>query len=110
MRFNRYLVLLAILPILTGCLAKAALDVATAPVRVVSKAVDLATTSQSESDEKRGRDLRRREAEIGKLDRRYRKLLEQCERGDGDACQDADDTYAQITELLPDMTAPRRPR
>ena len=39
---------------LSGCLGTVA-DVVTAPVKVVSKGVDLATTSQSESDEKRGR-------------------------------------------------------
>ena len=31
----------------------------------------MATTSQSESDEKRGRAMRKREEEIGKLERSY---------------------------------------
>ena len=39
---------------LGGCVARTAVNVATAPVRVAGKAVDLATTSQSERDEKRG--------------------------------------------------------
>ncbi len=39
-------------------LAKTAVDVVSLPVKVVSKGVDLATTSQSEADEKRGRQLR----------------------------------------------------
>ena len=39
---------------LSGCIGTL-VDVATAPVKVVSKGVDLATTSQSERDEKRGR-------------------------------------------------------
>ena len=58
------LALLILLPasvMLPGCLAKAVVDVATAPVKAVSKGVDLATTSQSEADEKRGREIRRRE-------------------------------------------------
>ncbi len=53
---------LALLPLLalSGCytVAKTAVDVATLPVKAVSKGVDLATTSQSEADEKRGRDMR----------------------------------------------------
>lgn len=53
--------LLALIP--SGCtiadVAKTAVDVVTLPVKVVSKGVDLATTSQSEADEKRGRELRK---------------------------------------------------
>ena len=53
---------LLLLPLLPGCAAKAVVDTAvtavTLPVRVASKEVDLATTSQSEADEKRGRELR----------------------------------------------------
>ena len=57
---------LALLAALTlqGCLAKTAWDVATLPVKAGSKAVDLATTSQSEADEKRGRELRKREERL----------------------------------------------
>ena len=50
----RRLAILVLLPsavMLPGCLAKTVVDVATAPVKVVSKGVDLATTSQSEADE-----------------------------------------------------------
>ena len=56
--------LAALLPLLLlpGCVATAVVDTAvtavTLPVKVASKAVDLATTSQSEADEKRGRALR----------------------------------------------------
>ena len=53
---------------LPGCVAKTALDVATLPVRAGSKAVDLATTSQSEADEKRGREMREREERIADLE------------------------------------------
>ena len=52
--------------LLGGCLAKTALDVATAPVKIASKTVDLATTSQSEADEKRGRELRKAEEKAGR--------------------------------------------
>ena len=54
---------------LSGCIGTL-VDVATAPVKVVSKGVDLATTSQSERDEKRGREIRQREERLGKLERR----------------------------------------
>ena len=50
------------LPMLSGCVvaqvAQTAVAVATVPVKVVSAGVDAATTSQSEADERRGRELR----------------------------------------------------
>jgi len=53
---------LILVPLLSGCvvgtIAKTAVDVATLPVKAVSAGVDAATTSQSEADEKRGRELR----------------------------------------------------
>ena len=55
---------------LSGCVvatvAETAVDVVTLPVKVVSAGVDAATTSQSEADEKRGRELRRAEEERGR--------------------------------------------
>ncbi|MEE4201202.1 hypothetical protein [Erythrobacter sp.] len=86
---------------LPGCLLRTAADVVTAPIRIGSKAIDLATTSQSEADEKRGREIRRREERLAKLERRYREELEDCEDGDRGACVDARATYAEIEELLP---------
>lgn len=56
--------------LLGGCVAKTALDVATAPVKIASRGVDLATTSQSEADEKRGRAIRNQEECVGKAQRR----------------------------------------
>ena len=57
------LVPLIFVPLLSGCvvgtIAKTAVDVATLPVKAVSAGVDAATTSQSEADEKRGRELRK---------------------------------------------------
>ena len=44
-----------------GTVASTAVGVVTLPVKVASKTVDLATTSQSEADEKRGRELRKRD-------------------------------------------------
>ncbi len=99
-RLAPFLVLGAAL-MLSGCLAKTALDVATAPVRVAGKAVDLATTSQSEADEKRGREIRKREERLGKLERRYAKQREDCDDGDRSACENARETYAEMEELGP---------
>ena len=64
--------LMAVAPLvaLAGCsLASAAVDVATLPVKAVSKGVDLATTSQAEADQKRGRELRKKEQAAGARDR-----------------------------------------
>ena len=55
---------------LSGCMvasaAKTAVDVVTLPVKVAGKAVDLATTSQAEADQKRGKALRKAEEKFGR--------------------------------------------
>lgn len=93
---------------LSGCLAKTVVDVATLPVRAAGKAVDLATTSQSEADENRGRELRKREERLGKLERAYAKQSRNCDEGSEEACAEARATYAEIQELLP--TIPVEPQ
>lgn len=98
------LVLLTIAPLaLSGCLAKTALDVATAPVRVASKAVDLATTSQSEADQKRGREIRQREERLGKLQRERDKNEKACFAGDRRACDRVSAINAEMQILLPQV-------
>lgn len=87
-------------PALGGCVAKAAFDVATAPVRVASKAVDLATTSQSEADEKRGREMRKHEEAIGKLERRRLREQAKCDSGDVEACEAAVATQGELQALV----------
>ena len=63
---------LAVFPLfaLTGCVvasvAGTAVDIVTLPVKVASAGVDAVTTSQSEADEKRGRELRKAEARCRK--------------------------------------------
>jgi hypothetical protein len=73
----RVFLLVLFVPLLSGCVvasvADAAVDVVTLPVKVVSKSVDLATTSQSEADEKRGRELRKAEEKAGKEAREHEK-------------------------------------
>jgi len=73
---------LALLPLLSGCVvgtvAETAVDVAKIPVKVVSAGVDAATTSQSEADEKRGREMRKADEARA---REARKLEERCRKG-----------------------------
>ena len=85
---------------LSSCVARTALDVVTAPVKVASKGVDLATTSQSEADEKRGRELRKREERLGMLQRQYPKQLQECEAGDEAKCAEARAAYVEIDAIL----------
>jgi len=77
----RALVLLLPL-VLSGCIvgdvASTAVDVVTLPVRAVSAGVDAVTTSQSERDEKRGRQMRKEDEERGK---QWRLAYERCRKG-----------------------------
>lgn len=86
---------------LQGCLARAAVDVVTLPVKAVSAGVDAATTSQSEADEKRGRDIRKREERLGKLERELDKQMERCAEGDDVACDEAQAIRAEMKALVP---------
>ena len=77
----RTLILTVAALILSGCLARTAVDIVTLPVKVVSAGVDAATTSQSEADQRRGRELREAEEREGRLARR-------CERNpDREECR-----------------------
>lgn len=70
---------LSLLPLLalglSACvsIASTAVDLVTLPVKVVSKTVDLATTSQAEADQNRGRALRKAEEEVGQRQRLWEK-------------------------------------
>jgi hypothetical protein len=91
MPMRELLLAVAAAPLLSACVvgtvAKTAVDVASLPVKVASAGVDAVTTSQSEADEKRGRELRKQEEERGKQAR----LVEaRCRKGKplpGDDCQ-----------------------
>ena len=93
--------------LLGGCLAKTALDVATAPVKIGSKAADLATTSQSEADEARGREIRQREQRLARLDGELRKQEDDCLAGNDRACREAVATRRAIDDLLPTVPVER---
>ena len=88
---------------LQGCLAKTAVDVATLPVKVASSGVDLATTSQAEADQKRGREIRQREEKLGRPQRDYDKQIDRCGDGDRNACDQARETYAEMQALIPSL-------
>jgi len=79
---RNFVLIAAALPLLSGCVvetvAKTAVEVVTVPVKVVSAGVDAATTSQSERDEKRGREIRKQEEERGK---QLRLAEERCRKG-----------------------------
>lgn len=85
----RILALALCLPLcgcVVGTIASAAVDVATLPVKVAAAGVDAVTTSQSEADEKRGRELRKAEEARGK---EARAAAERCRKGKarpGDDC------------------------
>lgn len=86
---------------LSGCLAKAAVGVVTLPVRAVGAGVDAVTTTQREADEDRGRAIRKREEQLGKLDREYRRETKRCENGDERACERAAAVFEDMAELRP---------
>jgi predicted Holliday junction resolvase-like endonuclease len=69
----RKVVVICLVMLTSGCLARTALDVVTMPVKISGKAVDLATTSQSEADRNRGREIRKSEAREAKEKRRQEK-------------------------------------
>ncbi|MET0180038.1 MAG: hypothetical protein ABW194_06085 [Novosphingobium sp.] len=94
--------------LLSGCLARAAVDIVTLPVKVASAGVDAVTTSQSEADQKRGRQIRQREERLGRLERDHGRLAAKCERGDDGACAKADKLQSKIDELVPRVPYERR--
>jgi len=93
------LMAMAALPLLSGCIARTAASVITAPVRVVSQGADWATTSQDESDRNRGRKLRKNEERYGKLERDYRRYSNRCDNGNDEACDRARATYSEMENL-----------
>ena len=61
-----------------GAIATTAVDLVTLPVKVASAGVDAVTTSQSERDEKLGREMRKQDEERG---RQWRLAYERCRKG-----------------------------
>ncbi len=90
---------LVCMSLLSGCVSTVA-SIVTAPIKIAGKAADMATTSQSEADEKRGRQMRKQEENIGKLERSYSRNAQKCREGDVDACDRAEAEYEQLGELV----------
>jgi TolA-binding protein len=91
--------------LLSGCTA---MDVVTLPVKVAKTGVDAAgaavdavTTSQSEADQKRGREIRKREERLGKLQREFDKLQGRCLKGDRRACEKQATVRARMDAMIP---------
>lgn len=91
---------------LSGCIARTAVDVVTAPVRAGAQIVDWTTTSQDEADRSLGRQVRQREEAIGRLERQRREAAEDCEDGEEDACERAGELDREIARLR-EAPAPR---
>lgn len=89
----------SLLPMLSACGVGTVVGVVTAPVRAAGQVADWATTSQDEADRSLGRRTRAREAEIGRLERRRTRLAEQCDDGNRDACNEAEEMGEDIADL-----------
>jgi hypothetical protein len=92
----RPVIILPLFVLLPGCVASVVGDVVTAPIKVVSKTADVMTTSQSEADEKRGREMRKQEERLGKLARKRDEAREDCADGDREACIQYEALEAEI--------------
>ncbi len=90
-------------PLLTGCFS-AVKTVVTAPVKAVGQVADWTTTSQDESDRNRGREMRQREEQLGKLSRQRDKAAAKCRDGNAEQCQRAE---VLEHEIEAEMAAPR---
>ena len=93
--------------VLTGCTA---MDVVSLPIKVaktgvgaVGAGVDAVTTSQSEADQKRGREIRKREEKLGKLEREFDKLQGRCLKGDSRACEKQAELRGRIDAMMPSV-------
>ncbi|WP_068070824.1 hypothetical protein [Novosphingobium lentum] len=100
--------------LLSGCVSSA-VSLVTLPVHAASKTVgvvggtyDHLTTSQAESDQKRGREVRRREERYGALDRQYRKASNKCRDGNRSACAESEELRDQMAQMSPSV--PYEPR
>ena len=93
------LALIALPVILSGCIARTAVGVVTAPVRAVGQVADWATTSQDEADRNRGRAMREREEQLGRLDRQRARAVERCRGANEEACARAEQLDGEIAAL-----------
>jgi hypothetical protein len=89
----RVILLLAAPVLLSGCLARTAVDIVTLPVKAVSAGVDALTTSQAEADQRRGREIRQAEEREGReARRREREARRAHERAAENGAETGEDT------------------
>ena len=93
------IIAVAALPLLSGCIS-AVKTVVTAPVKAVGQVADWTTTSQDEADRNRGREMRQREEQLGKLSRQRDKAAEKCRDGNEDQCQRAEVLEHEIEAVM----------
>ncbi|AHE56890.1 hypothetical protein [Sphingomonas sanxanigenens] len=70
--------------LLSGCLARTAVNVVTLPVKAGSKAVDWTTTSRDEADRNRGRKMRKQEEREAKERKRAEREARKARERDED--------------------------
>jgi len=75
---------IALLPLVAGGCVRTVAGVVTAPVKVVSKTADWATTSQDEADRNAGRRLRKEDEKRAREERKARREEEKRRERDGD--------------------------
>ena len=93
------ILLLLSMPLLSGCVSTIK-SVVTAPVKAVGQVADWTTTSQDESDRNRGREMRKREEQLGKLTRERDKAAEKCRDGKEVQCQRAEVLEHEIEAIM----------
>jgi uncharacterized protein YceK len=93
------IIVVAALPLLTGCVS-AVKTVVTAPVKAVGQVADWTTTSQDEADRNRGREMRKREEQLGKLARERDKAAEKCRDGKAEQCERAEVLEHEIEAVM----------
>ena len=86
-------------PLLAGCVSTVK-TIVTAPVKAVGQVADWSTTSQDESDRNRGRVMRKREEQLGKLSRQRDKAAEKCRDGKEEQCQRAEVLEHEIEAIM----------
>jgi hypothetical protein len=86
-------------PLLAGCVSTVK-TIVTAPVKAVGQVADWSTTSQDESDRNRGREMRKREEQLGKLSRQRDKAAEKCRDGKEEQCQRAEVLEHEIEAVM----------
>lgn len=79
---HRFLLVAALLPLLSGCIVKTvadtAVDAVSIPVKIASAGVNAALPNQKKADEKRGAELRKQDEERG---REARAMTQRCQSG-----------------------------